>query len=265
MTEIVATGIQMGESPRWHDGRFWMCDWLAGEVLVFDADGGRRVVARVEGLPFSIDWLPDDRMVTTTPNGVVVGPDHVPYGAVGQPFNELAVDPAGRVWVDMPGAMPWEEPAPGLVAVVMPDGTSRQVADDVWFPNGMLVLDADTLVVAESHADRLTAWTITDSGDLVDRRVWAELGPGSAPDGICADAEGAIWYASVPGQRCTRVAEGGAVLDTVEADRGCFSCALGGDDGRTLYVVANRYDESGASDGVVLTERVGVGRALSAR
>ena len=63
MTEIFATGIQMGESPRWHDGRFWMCDWLAGEVLAFDADGEREVVARVDGLPFSIDWLPDGELV----------------------------------------------------------------------------------------------------------------------------------------------------------------------------------------------------------
>ena len=240
MTETFATGIQMGESPRWHDGRFWMCDWLAGEVLVFDAHGSREVVARVEGLPFSIDWLPDGRLVATTPGGVVVGPEQEPYGAIGQPFNEIVVDAAGRVWVDMPGSMPWEERKPGTVTVVLPDGSSRLVADDVWFPNGMVVLGDDTLVLAESHADRLTAWTITESGDLVDRRVWADLGPGSAPDGICADASGAIWYASVPGQCCKRVAEGGEVLETVSADRGCFACMLGGDDGRTLYIVANR-------------------------
>ncbi|HZA87167.1 MAG TPA: SMP-30/gluconolactonase/LRE family protein [Acidimicrobiales bacterium] len=203
-------------------------------MLVFDADGNRDVVARVEGLPFSIDWLPDGRLVATTPGGLVAGPDLEPYGANAQPFNEIVVDAAGRAWVDMPGSMPWGEPKPGIVTVVLPDGSSRQVADDVWFPNGMVVLGEDTLVLAESHADRLTAWTITDSGELVDRRVWADLGPGSAPDGICADAEGAIWYASVPGQRCTRVAEGGEVLDTVMADRGCFSCMLGGDDGRTL-------------------------------
>lgn len=261
MIETFATGIQMGESPRWHDGRFWMCDWIAGHVLAFDGDGVSEVMARVDGLPFSIDWLPDGRLVATTPGGVVVGTDLAPYGAAGQPFNEIVVDGAGRVWVDMPGAMPWEEPKPGLVAVVLPDGTSRQVADDVWFPNGMVVLDDDTLVVAESHADRLTAWTITGEGNLVDRRVWADLGPGAAPDGICADAEGAIWYASVPGERCTRVAPGGEVLGNVEADRGCFACMLGGDDGRTLFVVANRWDESGASDGVVLTQRVEVPHA----
>jgi sugar lactone lactonase YvrE len=176
-----------------------MCDWVAGEVLVFDADGNHQVVARVEGLPFSIDWLPDGRVLTTTPRGLVIGPTQAPYGATGQPFNEIVVDAAGRAWVDMPGAAPWEDSKPGIVAVVRPDGRRHQLADDVWFPNGMVVLGDDTLVVAESHADRLTAWAITNEGELVDRRVWADLGPGSAPDGICADAEGAIWYASVPG------------------------------------------------------------------
>jgi sugar lactone lactonase YvrE len=238
MTEIFATGIQMGESPRWHDGRFWMCDWLAGEVLAFNADGDREVVARVDGLPFSIDWLPDGRLVTTTSNGVVVGTELAPYGATGQPFNEIVVDRAGRAWVNMPGAPPGQESRPGVVTVVLPDGSSYRVADDVWFPNGMAILDDDTLVLAESHADRLTAWTITESGELVDRRVWAELGASAAPDGICADAEGAIWYASVPGQRCARVAEGGTVLDGITADRGCFACMLGGDDGRTLFACA---------------------------
>jgi len=261
MTELFATGIQMGESPRWHDGRFWMCDWVAGEVLVFDADGNREVVARVEGLPFSIDWLPRGQLLTTTPGGVVIGPEQAPYGATGQPFNEIVVDAAGRAWVDMPGAAPWEDPKPGVVAVVLPDGSSHQVADDVWFPNGMVVLGDDTLVVAESHADRLTAWTITNSSELVDRRVWADLGPGSAPDGICADADGAIWYASVPGQRCTRVAAGGEVLDTINVDRGCFACMLGGKDGRTLFIVANHYTGTGASDGIVLTQPVDAAHA----
>src|SRR5215471_18819352 len=121
MAELFADGIQMGESPRWHDGRFWMCDWLAGEVLRFAVDGSREVVARVEGLPFSIDWLPDGRLVATTPAGLV--------GAAGRPFNEIVVDAAGNCWVDMPGSMPWEPRKPGLVAVVRPDGSWEQVAD----------------------------------------------------------------------------------------------------------------------------------------
>ena len=251
----------MGESPRWHDGRFWVCDWLAGEVLAFSASGDRDVVARVEGLPFSIDWLPDGRLVATTPGGLVAGPDLAPYGAAGQPFNEIVVDAAGHCWVDMPGSMPWEDRRPGLVGVVRPDGSWEQVADDVWFPNGMAIIEERTLVVAESHADRLTAWTIDPSGALHERRVWAQLGQDEAPDGICVDASGAVWYASVPQQRCVRVAEGGEVLETVEIDRGAFSCTLGGEDGRTLFVVANRYGPEGASDGVVLTQRVDVPRA----
>jgi sugar lactone lactonase YvrE len=261
MTTTFATGIQMGESPRWHEGRLWMCDWMAGEVLAFDADGSREVMGRIDGLPFSIDWLPDGRLVATSNAGLVTGAEAIPYGAAGHAFNEIVVDAAGRCWVDMPGAMPWEDPAPGIVAVVHPDGSWRQVDDDVWFPNGMAIIGDDTLVVAESHADRLTAWTITDDGELTDRRVWADLGPASAPDGICVDADSAIWYASVPGERCVRVAPGGEVLDTVVADRGCFSCTLGGDDGRTLFIVANRWGDGGASDGVVLTHRVDTPRA----
>ena len=180
-----------------------MCDWLAGEILRFDANGGREVIGRVHGLPFSIDWLADGRLVATTNGGLVVGPDLEAYGATGEPFNEIVVDGTGRAWVDRPGSLPWEERKPGIVALVMPDGSSRQVADDVWFPNGMVILDDDTLVVAESHADRLTAWTMTEQGELIDRRVWADLGSGSAPDGICADEDGAIWYGSVPGRAAT--------------------------------------------------------------
>ena len=262
MTETFATGIRMGESPRWHDGRFWMCDWLAGEVLVFDAAGARETVARVAGLPFSIDWLPDGRMLVTTPSGVVTAPDMETYGVGGRAWNEIVVDAAGRAYVNMPGAMPHEQPRPGVVGVVMPDGGGRIVAQDVWFPNGMAVTpDGSTLILAESHAHRLTAFTITDAGDLADRRTWADLGDGAAPDGICLDAEGAVWYADVPNRQCVRVAEGGAVLQAVRTDRGCFACMLGGDDGRTLYITANVWEGSRAGDGVVLTQRVDVPHA----
>ena len=169
--------------------------------------------------------------------------------------------PAGPGWT-CPARCRGRSASRGSWPSCCPTGRSRQVADDVWFPNGMVVLGDDTLVVAESHADRLTAWTITDAGELVDRRVWADLGPGSAPDGICADAEGAIWYASVPGQRCTRVAEGGEVL---RHHRGRP---------RLLRVHARRRRRphavhrgqplrrrSGASDGIVLTQPVDVPHA----
>ena len=262
MVETFATGIRMGESPRWHDGRFWMCDWLAGEVLVFDSSGSRQVAARVDGLPFSIDWLPDGRLLVTTNDGVRTGLDLKLHGAGDQPWNEIVVDPAGRAYINMPGSMPHEESRPGVVGVVMPNGDSRVVAGDVWLPNGMAVTpDGSTLILAESHAHRLTAFTITTDGDLVDRRVWAELGERAAPDGICLDAEGAVLYADVPNRRCVRVAEGGDVLGTVDADRGCFACMLGGSDGRTLYITANTWQGGRAGDGVVLTEQVDVPHA----
>jgi sugar lactone lactonase YvrE len=262
MVETFATGIQMGESPRWHNGRFWMCDWLAGEVLVFDSAGFRQTAARVDGLPFSVDWLPDDRLLVASNSGVRVGPELRLYGAGDRPWNEIVVDPAGRAYVNMPGSMPHEESRPGVVGIVMPDGDSRIVANDVWFPNGMAVTpDGSTLILAESHVHRLTAFTIAGDGELIDRRVWADLGRGAAPDGICLDAEGAVWYADVPNRRCVRVVEGGEVLQTVQVDRGCFACMLGDDDGRTLYITANTWQGGRAGDGVILTERVDVPHA----
>ena len=140
--------------------------------------------------------------------------------------------------------MPGEEPRPGIVAVVAPGGKTRDVADDLWFPNGMAITpDGSTLIVAESHAHRLTAFTIAADGSLTDRRTWADLGEEAAPDGICLDAEGAVWYADVPNKHCRRVSEGGRELETVQVDRGCFACMLGGPDGRTLHIVATDWEQ----------------------
>jgi sugar lactone lactonase YvrE len=144
--------------------------------------------------------------------------------------------------------------APGVIALVTPDGIAREVADQIAFPNGMAVMpDNSTLIVAESYAARLTAFEIGNDGSLSNRRVWADLGE-AAPDGICIDASGAVWYADVPHRRCVRVAEGGGVLDAIELDRGCFSCALGGPEGRTLFMVAREWH---GSSGVRQEQRTG--------
>jgi sugar lactone lactonase YvrE len=128
------------------------------------------------------------------------------------------------------------------VTLVEPDGSARQVADGLAFPNGLLVMPDDrTLVVAESYAKRLTAFDIDEDGGLSNRRVWADLGDG-VPDGICADEEDAIWYADVPNRRCVRAAEGGEVLQTVELDHGAFACALGGPERRTLFIVGQEWN-----------------------
>jgi sugar lactone lactonase YvrE len=269
--EVFATGLRLGESPRWHDGRLWVCDWVAGEVLAFDTAGQREVMLRVAGLPFSIDWLPDGRAVLATNRGVVVatsGASLEPYGAPGVAGNEIVVDPRGNAFVNRAGfdLMGGEEPKPGAIAVVTPDGSSRDVAGDVWFPNGMAVTpDGATLLVAESYRKRLTAFGIMADGSLTDRRTWAELGDG-VPDGICLDTTGAAWYADVPNRRCVRVLEGGEVLETVDVDRGCFACMLGGEDGRTLYIVAAAWGGTaaigqGEPSGQVLTHRAAAPRA----
>ncbi|MFJ9951228.1 SMP-30/gluconolactonase/LRE family protein [Kitasatospora sp. NPDC091207] len=250
----VLSGLALGESPRWHDGRLWLCDWGAQELITVGSDDRATVVAAVPSFPFCIDWLPapDGRLL------IVAGGDRqllrreadgalTPYADLrplsDRPWNEVAVDGRGNAYVNGIGydLMGGEAPAPGLLALVTPDGAVRRVADDLAFPNGMAVTpDGSTLIVAESHAGRLTAFTIGPGGELTDRRVWAEVA-GSAPDGISLDAEGAVWFADVPGRCCVRVREGGEVLRRIELDRGCFSCALGGPDGRTLFVTAARW------------------------
>jgi sugar lactone lactonase YvrE len=268
MTELtlLAGDIAFGESPRWHDGRIWLSDWAAQEILAVDLDGKREVMARVASFPFCFDRLPDGTLVVVSaadrallrqePGGALTPYADLSTVAAG-PWNEIVVDGRGNAYVNEIGFdFPGGEFAPGRVALVTPDGEVRQVTGDLAFPNGMAVTpDGSTLIVAESYAARLTAFDIGADGGLSGRRVWADLGEGAAPDGICLDAEGAVWFAEVPGRRCVRVAEGGEVLATHRADRGCFACMLGGPEGTTLFVVAAAWPppEDGGRTGRVLT------------
>jgi sugar lactone lactonase YvrE len=159
------------------------------------------------------------------------------------PGNEMVVDGRGNVYVNGGGfdLMAGEEFVPGMIALVGGDRSVRLVADGLDFPNGMHITpDGSTLIVGESYAKRLTAFEIAADGGLSNRRVWADLGDG-VPDGICIDAENAAWYADVPNQRCVRVREGGKVLETIQLDRGCFACALGGPRRETLFIATNQW------------------------
>ena len=262
--ETLVTGIVFGESPRWHDGRLWFTDWGTQEVIAVDPEGKSEVIVRVPSSPFCIDWLPDGRLLVVSardrlllrrePDGSLV--THADLsGLSALPWNDIVVDGRGNAYVgnigfDFPGG----EFAPGTLALVAPDGSARQVADGVAFPNGMVVTpDNSTLILAESYGSRLTAFDVAADGGLSDRRVWADLGDG-VPDGICLDAEGAVWYADVPNSRCVRVREGGEVLQTIALDRGCFACMLGGPDGRTLFMVAREW---GGMEGTAFEERTG--------
>jgi sugar lactone lactonase YvrE len=177
-------------------------------------------------------------------------------------WNEIVVDGRGNAYLNGGGfdLMAGEPFAPGIVAVLTTDGAARQVADGIAFPNGMAVTpDNSTLIVAESYAKRLSAFDIEADGGLSNRRVWADLDDG-VPDGICIDEENAVWYADVPNERCVRVREGGEVLQTIELDRGCFACALGGDDGRTLFMMAAKW--AGPAN---MFDEAGTGRVLTAK
>jgi sugar lactone lactonase YvrE len=272
--QLLMTGISFGESPRWHDGRLWFADWGAQELIAVDAEGVSEVVLTMGSgfLPFCIDWLPDGRLLVVSagerailqrePDGGLAKRADL-SGLSEHAWNEIVVGGRGNAYVNNIGFdMAGGEFAPGIVAVVTPDGSARQVADGIAFPNGMAITpDGSTLIVAESYAAKLTAFDIEADGGLSNRRSWAALGEGAAPDGICLDADGAVWYGDVPNRHCRRVAEGGEVLQTIELDRGCFACALGGDHGRTLFMVAREWQglESFGGDertGQIVTARV---------
>jgi sugar lactone lactonase YvrE len=253
--DVLMSGLGLVESPRWHDGRLWFADWIAGEIIaVHPEHWTSEVIVEHGSLPLCFDFLSDGTpVVVSGPSKALlaVSPDRslIPLADLGalspSGGNDIIVDGRDNSYVNYPNYDPTAGPppagptAPGFVALVTPDGQSRIVADDLAFPNGMAVTaDNATLIVAESHRNRLAAFSVAPDGSLSDRRIWADLGDG-APDGICIDSEGAVWYADVPNMRCVRVAEGGTVLETVDVDRGCFACMLG--DGPTLYIVAARW------------------------
>jgi sugar lactone lactonase YvrE len=244
--QVLMTDIGFGEQPRWHEGRLWFSDWGRREVIAVDLEGNSEVMLHAPSFPCCVDWLPDGRLLLVAAReGLLLRREsagtlvtHGDLSGVSTPAagNELVVDGRGNAYVNGGGfdLMAGEPFAPGIFA--------RQVADGLAFPNGMLVTpDNATLIVAESYAKRLSAFDIAGDGSLSGRRVWADL-DGGVPDGICLDAEGAVWYADVPNKRCVRVREGGEVLERIELDRGCFACALGGVDRRTLFMMATEWN-----------------------
>jgi sugar lactone lactonase YvrE len=249
--QTLISGSSFGESPRWHDDRLWFSDWGTQEIIAVDLDGNSEVIVRVSSFPFCIDFLPDGRLLIVSasdrlllrrePDGSLM--THTDLSTLSEyPWNDIVVDGRGNAYVGNIGFdFPEGEFAPGILALVTPNGSARQVADDLAFPNGIVVTpDNSTLIVAESYANRLTAFDIAADGSLSNQRVWAEL-DGGVPDGICLDAEGAIWYGDVPNKRCVRVSEGGEVLQMIELDRGCFACMLGGMERGTLFMVAQEW------------------------
>ena len=244
----LVTGLVVGESPRWHDGRLWYANWGAQEIRTVDDSGNGEVIAMApKPVGYCIDWLPDGALIVTGDDSLLRRAAdgsftiHADLSALGEGWNEVTVDGRGNIYVNSVGfRFGQEDFRPGTIAVVRPDGTATQVADNIAFPNGMVITpDNSTLIIAESWANKLSAFDIESDGTLSNRRVWAEV----SGDGICLDAEGAIWCPGVSGNtpECLRVREGGEVLERITLDRACFACMLGGEDGRTLFLMTAEW------------------------
>lgn len=246
-TDILLEGLMFPEGPRWHEGRLYFSDQHDHRVVAMDPDGKAETIVEVPEQPSGLGWLPDGRMLVVSmldrrvlrlENDQLVEHADLSSLATGA-CNDMVVDTKGRAYVghfgfDMYGG---EDPRDASVILVLPDGSTSVAAEEMAFPNGSAITpDGSTMIVAESWGTRLTAFTIAGDGALGGRREFAKL-QGAAPDGICLDAQGAVWIACPFTGRCLRVKDGGEILEEVKTSYdSAFACMLGGDDRRTLYV-----------------------------
>lgn len=240
--------IIFGEGPRWHAGRLWFSDMHAQSVMTAGLDGTCQKVVDVPGRPSGLGWLPDDRLLIVSmvdrrllrlEGDRLV--EHADLSNIATwHCNDMVVDGNGNAYVGNFGFdLEVKEPVPTetTMALVTSDGRVEPAAAGLLFPNGTVITpDAQTLIVAETFGARLTAFDIQSDGILSNRRIFADLSP-NIPDGICLDAEGAIWVADPVGGECFRVLEGGEVTHRIPTDRGCFACMLGGPDRKTLFLM----------------------------
>ncbi len=250
-TTTLLDGLVFPEGPRWHEGKLWFSDMLAGRVMTVDLRGNAEVIAEVPAQPSGLGWLPDGRLLIVSMRDrrllrLESAPGKPRLAVVADlsqlassHCNDMVVDALGRAYIGNFGfdAYTQQPFQTAEIVLVTPDGNARVVATDLAFPNGMVITPGGrTLIVGETWANRLTAFDLAPDGSLTNRRVWAQL-EGAAPDGMCLDAEGAIWLASPFGAQVLRVHEGGEVSARVPVSTQAFACMLGGDDRRTLFIL----------------------------
>jgi sugar lactone lactonase YvrE len=246
--EVLLDGLTFPEGPRWHGGRLWFSDFYTHRVLAVGRDGRAQTIADVPKRPSGLGWRPDgtllivsmlDRSLLELTNGTLRVAADLSNLATG-PCNDMVVDGAGRAYVGNFGYDRHANEAPRTASLIRvdPDGRAVAVADELMFPNGMVITpDGETLIVAETYAHRLTAFTIGADGGLTGRRLLAALDDACFPDGICLDAEGAVWIADARGHDVLRVFDGGRVERRIGVgERSVFACMLGGPDRRTLFL-----------------------------
>ncbi len=290
--ETLLTGGGFFESPRWHDGRWFVSDFYHHQVVSVTEEGSVQIEMTIENQPSGIGWLPDGSMLVVSMKDHSIlrkGVDgsvtvHARLGDYcNGPLNDLVVDSKGNAWVGDFGfdLMGFQDPSPTNLVLVKSNGKAKVVADQMLFPNGMVITDDEkSLVVGETLGCRYSAFDINDDGTLSNRRVFAQLGPSPtlgaftevlpqitvAPDGCGMDSDGNIWMADALGNRLLHIAEGGEILEEVKAPEGLgfFACMLGGSDGKTLlacaapdFLEANRIL---SNDAVLLVTKVETGR-----
>lgn len=283
-TTTLVTGLYFGEGPRWHQGRLWFSDFHAHAVKSVDEKGDLRTELELDDQPSGLGWLPDGRLLVVAmreravkrldPGGLALHADISHLTA--HLCNDMVVDGDGFAWVgnfgfDLDGelrsrgvAVLSDHPVTNLVRVD-PDGAVHLAATDMHFPNGSVITpDGKTLIVAETLAGCLTAFTIQADKSLAQRRVWAPL-PGVAPDGICLNANGQVWVANAIGPEVVLVAEGGAIVERIATSQPCYACMLGGSDSKTLFAVTAASSDGqqarAAATGKIETVRVTAARA----
>jgi sugar lactone lactonase YvrE len=285
-TRELTGGIYFGEGPRWREGRLWFSDFYAHAVKSVSLAGDLRTEFEIDDRPSGLGWRPDGSMliVSMTRRQVLrrtadgkIGL-HADLGHIATfHCNDMVVDSAGGAYVGNFGFdLDTEIAARGVpdvlanhakakLAYVAPDGTARVAAEDMSFPNGSVITpDGKTLILGETLGAVLTAFDIGPDGALSNRRVWAPTTP-AVPDGICLDADGAIWIANPIAPQCVRIAKGGEVLEVIDTRQPCYACMLGGDDGKTLFMLtAASSDHEAAAEaqtGKILVAQVESPRA----
>jgi len=273
MLETLLDGLTFPEGPRWHAGRLWFSDFYTHRVVAVDPAGRAETILHVPERPSGLGWTPDgallvvsmlDRRLLRVDDGTPRVLADLSAIATG-PCNDMVVDGAGRAYVGNFGydRHKGEPPRTTCLARVDPDGRVTRAAEDLFFPNGTVITpDGRTLIVGETQAHRLTAFAVGADGGLSHRRVWASLDEAVFPDGMCLDAEGAIWVSDARGHALLRVREGGRVAQRISTGtRHAFACMLGGGDRRTLFVCTSTGSGPAMADkrdGAIETVRVDV-------
>jgi len=245
--KTLVDGLAFGEGPRWHNDRLWFSDMHSQCVMTGDLDGKTEIICHVENDPSGLGWLPDGRLlIVSMRDRRVVRLDqaglqeHADLSSLASWYcNDMVVDAQGRAYVGNFGfdLHNGAKPKTGEIVLVEPNGSARVVTSDVTFPNGTVITpDGKTLIVGETFGGGLTAFDIERDGSLSNKRQWAKI-EGAVPDGICLDAEGAIWVASPVSAEVFRIHEGGEVSQRVKVATQAFACMLGGPDRKTLFVL----------------------------